>query len=180
MNAFHNRPPVIVVGRSTTALSVQRLVASLGHPLHAACPRNSWSATTKHYRPLPSTFLGRWRGELGETGIAHLRALPFERAILIPSADDDALWLSQLPADLKERYLTCCAPADAMHLLQDKGEFARLAQSHDIPCPLSVPVTTRRELLEFPLEGDGDYFFKPFDSQSFRRRYGAAPSAFRS
>lgn len=65
-----------------------------------------------------------------------------------------------------------------MHLLQDKGEFARLARTHDIPCPLSVPVTTRRELLEFPLAGGGDYFFKPFDSQSFRRRYGVKAMSF--
>lgn len=170
--------PVIVVGPSTTALSIQRLVAKLGYPVHAACPRDSWSASTKHYRPLPATYLGRWRGELGKFGYAHLHALPFERAVLIPSSDDDALWASRLPPALRERFLVSCADPATMHRLQDKGEFAALANQHGIACPASYPVRSRRELLDFPFPKSGSYFFKPLDSQAFRRKFGVKAMSF--
>ena len=174
----HSRLPVIVIGRSTTAVSIQRLVAKLGYPLHAACPRDSWAASTKHYRPLPATFLGRWRGELGKFGYAHLHALPFEQAVLIPSSDDDALWVSRLPAKLRERFLVCCAAPATMHSLQDKGEFAELASRHGIACPASYPVSSRRELLEFPFEAAGACFFKPLDSQAFHQKFGVKALSF--
>ena len=170
--------PVIVIGESTTALSIQRLVAKLGYPVHAACTRDSWSASTKHYRPLPATFLGRWRGELGKFGYAHLHALPFEQAILIPSSDDDALWASRLPPKLRERFLVCGADSATMQALQDKGEFAELASQHGIPCPVSYPVRSRRALLDFPFSKPGSYFFKPLDSQAFRRKFGVKAMAF--
>lgn len=170
--------PVIVVGKSTTALSIQRLVAKLGYPVHAACPQDSWSASTKHYRPLPATYLGRWRGELGKFGYAHLHALPFEKAVLIPSSDDDALWASMLPLKLRERFLVCSSDPATMHRLQDKGEFAELAHQHGIACPESYPVRSRRELLDFPYAAAGSYFFKPLNSQVFRARFGVKALSF--
>ena len=174
----HSRLPVIVIGRSTTALSIQRLVAKLGYPVHAACPRDSWAASTKHYRPLPATFLGRWRGELGKFGYAHLHALPFERAVLIPSSDDDALWASRLPPALRERFLVSCSDAATMQSVQDKGELAELTGQHGIACPASYPLRSRRDLLEFPFTTSGSYFFKPLDSQAFRRRFGIKAMSF--
>ena len=170
--------PVIVVGGSTTALSVQRLVAKLGHPVFAACTSASAAARTRHYRPLPSTSQGRWYGELGEKGYTHLRALPFDRAIIIPSSDEDALWLASLPSDLRDRYRVSCSSASTMRLLQDKGEFATVAADHGVACPSSFLVTRKSELFEFLFQSSNEYFFKPLNSQSFNRRFGVKALSF--
>ena len=167
------RLPVIVIGNASTALSVQRLTARLGYPCFAACAADSWAARTRYYRPLPSTRLGRrWRGQLGKAGWAHLRALDFERAILIPTADDAALWLSQLPADIADRYHTCVAGTEALRDLQDKRRFARRVTALGISHPESIPVSNGVDLYQLAFDGKADYFFKPHDSQSFWSKHG--------
>ena len=98
--------------------------------------------------------------------------------MLIPSSDDDALWASRLPPALRERFLVSCADPATMHSLQDKGEFAALASQHGIACPASYPVRSRRELLDVPLTKSGSYFFKPLDSQAFRRKFGVKAMSF--
>lgn len=172
--------PVIVVGQATTSLSVQRLVSKLGHPVYAACPAHSWAASTRYYRPLPTTEVGRWCGELGSAGNAHLRALPFEHAIVIPTADDAALWLSTLPSDLCDRYLVCGSDRESLDMLQDKGKFAVLTAELGIARPQSFLVSTKNELLNLPIDWSATFFFKPRDSQAFDRRYGVKALRFSS
>jgi D-aspartate ligase len=164
--------PVVVIGQATTALSVQRLVAKIGNPVFAACAPKSWPTRTKHYQPLPETRLGRWHGELGDAGYEHLAALPFERAIIIPTADDAGFWLSNLPGSLRERFLFCGSDTETLEKLQDKAVFSALNRELGVAAPQSFVVNTRAELESLQVDWSADLFIKPRKSQAFQRQTG--------
>lgn len=165
--------PVIVVGQATTALSVQRLVARLGYPVYAACTPNAWASKTRHYRPLPAVNGRRWEGEVDVAAYEYLRRSAFERAILIPASDDAALWLSKIPADLRDRFPVSQSSTETLTLLQNKKEFAALTDRLGVPSPRSYFIASSSDLKQLPFGEGNRLFFKPFDSQSFSRKFDA-------
>jgi predicted ATP-grasp superfamily ATP-dependent carboligase len=101
-----------------------------------------------------------------------LRELPFERAIIIPAADDAGLWLSKLPEDLRGKYRICGSDQKALNKLQDKGEFSALTTALGIATPKSFLVKTRDELENLSIDWSADFFIKPRVSQAFSRKVG--------
>lgn len=165
------RVPVIVIGRSITALAVQRLVARLGHPVFTACSARAWATRTRHYRPMPEIDGERWTGTLDDSGYQYLQKLPWSRAIAIPAADDAAFWLSKLPDDIADRILVSGSSTETLLSLQNKRAFAALTDSLGVPSPRSFFVQKAEDLQDLPFGSGHRLFFKPFDSQSFSRRF---------
>ena len=127
--------PIIVVGSSTTAMSVIRLVAQAKNPVYAACPRNAWPGQTRYYRELPHVEGHIWRGELGAAGYQQLERLPFDHCVLIPAADDAALWIANLPKHLLTRFAVSSSSFETLEALQDKSKFSKLTHRLDVPAP---------------------------------------------
>ena len=164
--------PVVVIGASTTALSCLRLIAQAGYPAYAACPSDAWPSKTRYFRACPPRDGSIWHGELGRAGLRLLQALDFERCILIPTADDAALWLAELPDELGERFLTSVSSGTSMKVLQQKSTFSSLVTELGVPSPRSFAIDYECDLLDIPINSTDAFFLKPVDSQSFSRRYG--------
>ena len=163
---------MLVIGRATTALGAKRIAVRAGYEVFSVCPPNSWAARTRYHRALPASERGVWQGELGDEGLEFLRALPFERAVPIPTSDHTALWLAERPADLRSRFPDCCSSPDSLRALQDKFLFADLVKQHDVPCPSTFAVDSLEDVRALPVDGQLPLFFKPRDSQEFNRRFG--------
>lgn len=171
MSNHDEKTPVIVIGAATTAMSCLRLVARTGHPVFAACPIGSWPTRTRHYRPCPQAGGRIWRGELGDAGLEFLRGMPFRQCVLIPTADDAAIWVAGLPEDLRDRYPVSSSAPDVLLKLQDKSEFARVTEELGVAAPRSFTITSRTDLDSIPFDEIEALFLKPVDSQAFVSRY---------
>ena len=170
----HSTPietPVVVVGSWTTALSVIRLASKVSHSVYAACPIGSWPCQTKYYRELPGADGEIWRGDLGDSGYTSIRRLPFGRCVLIPAADDAALWLAALPKDLSSRYFVSSSSFETLEMLQDKSAFSKLTNRLDVPAPHSFNIENASDFVNIPFENLEALFLKPTDSQAFVKRY---------
>src|ERR1700752_4717887 len=87
--------PAIVVGCDKTGLGMLRSLKIAGIATYVACPTDDLVTRSRWYEPTPGPQ--PWEGTLGTRGLEILRAMPLERAVLIPGADDAALWLADLP-----------------------------------------------------------------------------------
>lgn len=163
--------PVVVVGSWTTALSVIRLASKVSHSVYAACPIDSWPCQTKYYRELPGADGAIWRGDLGDSGYTNIKQLPFDRCVLIPAADDAALWLARLPKGLSSRYFVSGSSFETLEMLQDKAKFSKLINQLGIPTPHSFNIQNVDDIINIPFEKLEAVFLKPTDSQAFVKQY---------
>lgn len=162
--------PVIVIGRGVTALGSMRCLARRGVRIYTACD-DRLATSSRYYRPAVTTTGQRWQCELGAQGHDILAAMPHERAVLFPCADDITMWVAQLPSQLTDRFLSCTPPESALTLLQDKVKFAQLCQTLAVPHPRCYFVSTLEELESLPLEEMPRVFFKPSNSVAFMQRF---------
>jgi predicted ATP-grasp superfamily ATP-dependent carboligase len=98
--------------------------------------------------------------------------VPFERAVLLPCADDWVLQVANLPPQLRYRFPSSIAGPAAITCLVDKGGFAGLLQRHGIPHPRTILIDSPEQL---DLLHDTDFagaFLKPRSSLEFFRCYG--------
>src|SRR3954468_21372233 len=125
-----DRIPAIVMGRGPTALGILRSLTLAGIPAYVACPPDDLTTHSRWFRPTPGDV--PWDGRPGDAALEALRRMPLERAVIVPGADDAALWLAGLPGtELGERFLCSTSTPDAQALLQDKAVFAGcLAAAH--------------------------------------------------
>lgn len=158
------RVPVIVMGQGPTALGILRAVTMAGIPAYVACPPGDLTTRSRWYRPVPGA---PWDGRPGPSAEEALRAMPLERAVVIAGADDAAMWLSNLPPDLKERFPVSTASGAIQALLQDKADFARHLDNLDIPHPLTFHLGSLDEVEAVPMEMLERVFIKPVNSQRF-------------
>jgi D-aspartate ligase len=160
------RIPAIVMGRGPTALGILRSLQIAGIPAYVACPPGDIVTRSRWYRPTPGEH--PWDGQPGEQGLAALRAMPLDRAVIIPGADDAALWLTDLPStDLGERFLVSTSSRDAQELLQDKAVFAGYLAAAHIPHPRTYRIACQEDIDAIPFESMDRVFVKPVNSQRF-------------
>lgn len=164
------RVPVIVMGQGPTALGILRAVTLAGIPVHVACPPDDLTTRSRWYRPVPGAS---WDGRPGPAAEDALRAMPLDRAVLIAGADDIAMWLSELPSDLQERFPVSTASHAVQALLQDKATFARHLERLGIPHPRTFHLGSLAEVDAVPMETLERVFIKPVNSQRFSDVVGA-------
>lgn len=163
--------PIIVIGNATTAMSCIRLVAKAGYSVFGACRPLSWPTKTRHFRSCPRIRGLEWRGELDERGENYLRQLPFDQCILLPAADDAAIWVAELPAELRARILVSSPSPKTIRQLQDKEKFADLMTRLNVSAPVSFAIRTKEDFDIAFGENIPALFLKPIDSQAFVSRY---------
>ena len=163
--------PVIVIGSTTTAMSVARIAAKSGYPVMCACERNGFPTFSRYFRPAETRSGKTWYGELGDTGYAMLDELVAGSGVLIPTADDAAHWCAALPDTLRQRYRTSSPPLDSIRDLQDKRSFSQLVDELGVPHPYTRVIDSEAALSGLRLTRDRPVFLKPTNSQLFVTRY---------
>ncbi|MGF6494358.1 D-aspartate ligase [Luteibacter sp. 621] len=165
------RVPAIVMGRGPTAVGILRSLALAGIPAYVACPPGDMATRSRWYRPTPGAA---WDGTPGPQALDALREMPLERAVIIPGADDAAMWLTHLPAsDVGTRFLVCSSTRTVQSLLQDKAVFAGYVAAAHIPHPRTFRLTTLADVAEVPMHQLDRVFIKPVNSQRFSDVVGA-------
>lgn len=174
MHNFHQgvRAPAIVLGRGFTGLGALRSLALAGIDTWVACPADDLATRSRWYRRLPGPT--PWDGSIDADAREHLLALPFEQAVLVPGADDAALWLAGIAADaaLSARFRTSSSTRETLAILQDKDRFAGYLAGSGIPHPRTFAIGERGDIAAIPIERLDRVFLKPVDSQRFNREFG--------
>jgi predicted ATP-grasp superfamily ATP-dependent carboligase len=164
-------PVAIVVGREQTALGALRCLRLAGIPAYVACPQGDLVSRSRWYRPIPGS--PRWDGRPGLQAFDALRALPFDRAVLVPCNDDAALWASDLPrGPLAGRYLVSSSSRATLQVLQDKSRFGEFLANTGIPHPRTFTVRSEADIAAIPFDDLDRVFLKPANSQKFLRATG--------
>jgi predicted ATP-grasp superfamily ATP-dependent carboligase len=163
--------PVIVLGRGPTALGIVRCLRLSDIDCYVACKPGDQVTRSRWYRPTPGT---PWDGTLGAAGLAALRAMPLDEAVVIPGADDAALWLADIPdSDLGKRFKVSTSSRRTLEILQDKVRFADFLRATSIPHPRTFHVESASDLDAIPFEELDRVFIKPANSQKFSDVTGA-------
>lgn len=94
-----------------------------------------------------------------------------DRTVVIPCSDEATHHIARLPAEHRQRFLTCLSHPDTLDALTHKGSLSRLLTTHSVPHPRTRLLTSAADLdLE---ESQFEHvFLKPCESQSFFRAYG--------
>jgi len=172
MTTTTDRTPAIVWGRGATAVGILRCLHLANLPSFVASAPHDAIARSRFYRPIPGA--NPWDGTLDAGSRDALRTLPFDEAVLIPSADDGALWASDIPAsDLGRRVRVSSSTRDALEILQDKTKFAGFLRDTDIPHPRTFMIESAADVAAVPYEALDSTFLKPANSQQFSDITGA-------
>ncbi|HET6431627.1 hypothetical protein [Dyella sp.] len=165
-NSETTRTPAIVLAQGANALGVLRSLQMAGVPAYVACPPDDLVTRSRWYRPTPGAR--PWDGTLGATGLQALRDMPLEQAVLIPGADDAALWLADLPQhELAARFRVSSSSRETQELLQDKSRFAQFLGETDIPHPPTFHIASAADIEAIPFARLDRLFIKPVNSQQF-------------
>ncbi|HEY4090133.1 MAG TPA: hypothetical protein VGN46_01360 [Luteibacter sp.] len=165
------RIPAIVMGRGPTALGILRSLVLTGIPAYVACPPDDLAARSRWYRPTPGV---PWDGRPGPQALDALRAMPLPHAVIIPGADDAAMWLADLPAsELGARFVTSTSSRTAQELLQDKSVFAGYLAAAHVPHPRTFQLGSLADVATVPMAQLDRVFIKPVNSQRFSDVVGA-------
>lgn len=163
--------PALVMGGGVTGLGALRSLRLAGIPAYVACPPRDLATRSRWYRPVPGA--AGWDGNVGPDTMAVLRALPLERAVLIPCMDDAAIWASDLPhTELGHRFLVSSSTRRSLETLQDKAQFAGFLDGTDIPHPRTFPLRAAADIDTLPFDEFERVFLKPVNSQRFSETTG--------
>jgi predicted ATP-grasp superfamily ATP-dependent carboligase len=163
--------PAIVLGRGYTGLGAMRSLGQAGIPAWIACPARDLATRSRSYRALPGT--SPWDGTIDDSAHERLRALPFEQAVLIPGADDAALWTADIAGSaLSTRFRSSSSSRATLEILQDKDRFAACLAGTDIPHPRTFAIADRGDIAAVDFRQLDRVFLKPVDSQRYNREFG--------
>jgi predicted ATP-grasp superfamily ATP-dependent carboligase len=101
-----------------------------------------------------------------------LDSLSFETAVLITCSDRWTLEAARISAPLMKRFRVCAPAWDVLRRFVNKGQFAELVRSAQVPHPFTVVAKTEGELRELARESGDRLFLKPMDSQMFLQKFG--------
>lgn len=163
--------PAIVVGSGQTGLGTLRCLRLAGIPSFIACPAGDLATRSRWYRPTPGHTA--WDGRCDAAALDLLRRMPLEHAVLVPGADDAALWLSRLPDDLRARFPVSSSAPRTLEILQDKARFGEHLATNGIPHPRTFPIRRTADIDAIPFGELDRVFLKPTNSQLFLRVTGA-------
>ncbi|MGH8158436.1 MAG: hypothetical protein ACREPQ_09965 [Rhodanobacter sp.] len=160
------RVPAIVLGRGPTALGILRCLHLAGVSAYVACPPGDHVTRSRWFRPTPGPTA--WDGSVGPEAYDVLHNMPLAEAVLIPGADDAALWLADMPQSrLGERFRVSTSSRQSQELLQDKSRFAALLEDTGIPHPPTFRIDSVADIDAIPFDSLDRVFIKPVNSQKF-------------
>jgi predicted ATP-grasp superfamily ATP-dependent carboligase len=158
--------PAIVLGRGPTALGILRSLRLAGIPTYVACPPGDHVTLSRWYRPTPGDV--PWDGTVGPQAYELLRRMPLDKAVVIPGADDAALWLADLPrSDLGTRFRVSTSSCETQEILQDKSRFAAYLEGTGIAHPRTFLIENEADIEAIPFDELDRVFIKPVNSQKF-------------
>lgn len=167
MDGWDNgRVPAIVMARGPTALGILRSLRMADIPAYVAAPAGDMVTYSRWYRPTPGAE--PWDGRPGPQAYAALDAMPLEKAVIVPGADDAALWAAELAESLLgHRFMVSTATRGVQALLQDKSAFAAYLAKTDIPHPRTYRLSSLADVERIPFGELDRVFVKPVNSQRF-------------
>jgi D-aspartate ligase len=164
-----DRPPVLVLGGSLTALGVIRCLGRQGVRafVHGAGERAvEWSRWHHRYpgpADAPTTPQGLER---------LLASSPETRMVLMPASDPWLMAVASRPADPAAHFVSSTPPSEVAATLVDKGRLALALDRWEVPHPRTIHAKTAEEARAAVAAGPGDAFLKPRDSHAFQLRFG--------
>lgn len=163
--------PAIVVARGYTALGTLRALAQAGIPAYVACPEDDLATRSRWFRPLPGA--APWHGGIDAHSLSALQTSGLHEAVLIPGADDAALWVADIARGPEQsRWHSSSSSRETLEILQDKSRFAAFLSAASIPHPRSFHVDRLDDIAAIPFAELDRVFIKPADSQSFNNALG--------
>lgn len=163
--------PAIVLGCDKTGLGTLRSLRLAGIPTYVACPSDDLLTHSRWFMPTPGP--APWDGKIGPDALGILRGIPLERAVLIPGADDAALWLADIPGtDLAGRFPVSSSSRETLEILQDKSRFKEFLAREHIPHPRTYSIASAADIDAIPFAELDRVFIKPTNSQKFSQVVG--------
>jgi len=136
--------PVVVVGNTLNALGVVRSLAQGAVPVFlVTSTRQCAAAWSRHCRVVRRPTLGD-RDLLAAVRAVHERT--GERPVLMLTGDEEVDAASNLRGELQPLCRLRLPAPDVVRLLEDKGQFQRFAERHDLPVPRAAVLTGTGEL----------------------------------
>jgi len=160
--------PVVALGAGLTLTAVQRLFGEAGVPIFSSCAAEDFSRRSRWYRTIPASEQYKKPDLLQLL----LRELPFERAVLVPCADDWAVAVAALPDHLAAQFPSSTPPLTTLRAMVDKRAFAELLTQQNVPHPQTRMLRSAADLHALPPEGFQDAILKPISSVEFARKFG--------
>jgi uncharacterized cofD-like protein len=165
-----SRVPVLLLGGELTLLAVMRMMGRIHLPSYSVCDHDDFSARSRWYRKLPAQqSLDPKPAELE----AILHGVPFERAVLMPCADDWLLAAAELPASLRARFPSSVPSHDVIHTMVNKWRFAIAVSKAGIPRPRTLLIESTEHLAQLPEECFSARILKPLRSFEFGAKHRA-------
>lgn len=163
--------PALILARGYTALGALRALSEAGIPAYVACPEDDLATRSRWFRPLPGGQ--RWTGSIDQNSAEALAACGLQEAVLIPGADDAALWVADLAdSPLVSRFHASSSSRETLEILQDKSRFAAYLASTSVPHPRTFRLDSADDVASIPFAELDRVFIKPADSQSFNNALG--------
>jgi predicted ATP-grasp superfamily ATP-dependent carboligase len=134
-----------------------------------ASPVSGFVRRSRWCRPLPRPIR---ESDDAQALATALRALPLDRAVLVPCTDNWSAAVAGLPADLARRFPASISSHEVQEVLVDKALFARALREFDVAHPRTVEVRSLADLAAVPESEFTTAFLKPCASQSFSAKYG--------
>src|SRR5712672_835756 len=155
------RLPVLVLGKSITALGVLRILAGHGLKPYGVEATSDVITASRWYEPtttrMPETSDGTLLGRF-------LESLPMQEAVLFPCSDGWSSAVAGLTPDVRARYHASVSPLEAVHQFVDKDRFRQLVQRLGVPAPRTFPIETPADLDRLTAADLQGAFLKPTDS----------------
>lgn len=171
------RIPVLVLGKSITALGALRVLAGHGLRTYGVEATSDIITASRWYEPTPRRLPETSDGaELG----TFLESLAMPEAVLIACSDKWTSAVAGLPADVRARYHASVSPPDAIDQFVDKDRFRLLVERLAIPAPHTFTIREPADLDRVDPAALQGGFLKPTDSQRHNRLFGTKGAFFRS
>ncbi len=160
--------PVVALGAGLTLTAVQRLFGEAGIPIYSVCAPEDFSRRSRWYCPIPASP----QYQKPELLQLLLRELPFQRAVLIPCADDWAVAVAALPEHLAAQFPSSTSPLTTLRAMVDKASFSELLTLNNVPHPKTRILRSAADIDSVPADEFQEAILKPISSVEFARKFG--------
>lgn len=169
--------PVLVLGKSITALGALRILAGHGLKTYGVEATSDIVTASRWYQPTPRRLAETSDGaELG----AFLESLAMPEAVLVACSDKWTSAVAGLPPEVRARYHASVSPREAIDQFVDKDRFRLLVERLGIPAPHTFTIGEPADLDRVDAAALQGGFLKPTDSQRHNRLFGTKGAFFNS